>query len=278
MNGKDLDNNRRLLGVSIVIFLSIIITYFIPKFSVYQPTLYSLIYIILTSLVLIIVLYIIKGYMKLGKDSFYKLMGLFVISIIFFTGIFMSTIFINTPDLSNKNLSEISQSNSGFVTEVTYQNDNNTNRSNIILSQDPQPGLLIPKNSSIKLVVSRSEYITINYPSSGENVGKNITVKGKVYNFDNKTQSVYLFVQPQPRGGDGPYIWYLQPIPTKIISVEVNPNGNWKCNAYFGNAGDEGRQFKIVAIVTNGNLTNSYVGYRLPDNLVTSDPIYVNRV
>jgi hypothetical protein len=56
-------------------------------------------------------------------------------------------------------------------------------------------------------------------------------------------------LRPIGNGGDVPFEWYIQHTP-----MIVQSNGTWHYNAFFGNAGDIGCKFEIIAIVTSANL------------------------
>lgn len=185
-----------------------------------------------------------------------------------------------TPNLLNLNQNDAKNlvEKEGLIAEVTYIPVNDSSLNKKVLSQEPIPGVFVQKNSKIKMVVGSIGIVAITSPKvNGSEVGNITTISGLVQNLKNG-EKVYVLVQPQPVSGDGPYVWYIQPTPSQPTPLTIKPDGTWKCNVYLGKTGDINRQFKIVAIITDKNLTSSDNQFELPDNQAVSDPIYVTRV
>lgn len=79
---------------------------------------------------------------------------------------------------------------------------------------------------------------------------------------------VYVLVWPFEANGP----WWVQPTQTKS-------DGSWESNAYFGRDGsiDNGKPFKIIAIVTDQELKTGDTFTDLPPHLAKSDEIGVKR-
>ncbi|ADZ10532.1 PASTA domain containing protein [Methanobacterium lacus] len=270
----------KFLGSSVLIILiSLLISYIIPQSLTNQSAIYWLICIIIICLVMVTFLLLFKWYFNTSMKAFILILSIFIVFTIAFSYYFYSNDFATTPNLISKSSGDAENllNKTGLTYNVTYKIVNNSSYVNTVLSQNPKDNVLVHKNSMINIVVGQLESIIfINQPQNHDYVEQNITVSGKVKNLQNGDK-VYLLVQPQPISGDGPYEWYIQPTPTHPISVDVQTDGTWKCNAYLGSQGDIGRQFKIVAIVTNLDYSNNKVGFDLPNYKSISNIIYVTR-
>jgi len=275
---ETLTNYHWFFSILIIMSLSVIIAWIIPG-SFFNLTLTNYITWILVSAVFsIVIILIIAKIFKLPIRFPIALILIFVISTTFlycYTDdyVYISSDFVLTPDLVDKNQSDaqniLIQHN--LTPKITYQTVSDNSKVNIVLSQNPPSGLSVPKNTTINLVVGILEYVKIDSPQNGSLVDQNMTVVGTVKNLQTN-ETVYLLVQPQPRGGDGPYEWYVQPAPFKF-----EDNGTWRCKAYFGQTGDEGRTFKIVAITTFDRFGEMKYGFNLPEYRSISELIYVTR-
>lgn len=252
--------------IGLLILISAIITFVMPQFFLYFPISYSLVSILIISVVIILLVLFLKNRFQLSEDFLVQLVTMFFIFTLLLSYYSYSTGFNTTPNLKNENLGvaqNILEKN-GFKTKISYVTANDSSGENKVLKQVPQKYMLIPKNSTVTIFVGKLESrITINQPKSGVLVPQNLTVSGTVKDLK-LGEKVYLLIQPQPRSGDGPYEWYVQPTPTKPTPVKVQSDGTWKCNAYFGKLGDQNRQFKLVAIITAGTITKSQIGFDLP--------------
>ena len=272
MKEQKLNYNQWFLGVFTTLFISLFISYFVPKLSTPQPIVTSIVYISIVSAIILAIMYLIKRNYKLPKKFLIVIVTIFLISTSVASGIFYSANFITTPNVVN-----MSQENATALLkevkldyEVKYENVNDSTKGNIVISQNPKNGILVSNNSKITLIVGLFETIKINEPLKTNSVGDHITLNGITSKLQ-PNDKIYVLVQPQPRGGDGPYEWYIQP-PAIILS-----NGSWVTKAYFGEKGDEGRTFKIVAIISSDSYSESKFGFKLPSYKAISDPLYITR-
>lgn len=274
MNEKKDIYVRWLPVILITIFVSIILVYFITKLSTYQSVYYYIFFIILTSAVSIGILFLLKKHLRPQKKRFIGIIILFIVSTSFCSYLAYSNM-ASTPYLFNMKESDAQNliEKAGLTAEISYITVSDPKKTNIVLNQSFSNGILVPKGSKINITVGILESISIIEPSNGKLVGQNITINGTVKNLQNGDK-VYVLVRPQPRDGDGPFEWYIQHIP-----VIVQADGKWKCNTFFGANGDNGREFEIVAIITNETLPSSRYGYgfELPNYTITSNSVYVTR-
>jgi hypothetical protein len=84
------------------------------------------------------------------------------------------------------------------------------------------------------------------------------------------TSGMKVYVLVWPLEADGP--WWVQ-------STQTKSDGSWESNAYFGRVGsiDDGKTFKIIAIVTDQELKTGDKFTELPPHLAKSDEIGVKR-
>ena len=270
-----------IIYISLSLLVSIIITFFSRLFTD-QPALYSYFFIVLMSSIFIITLiYHIRRRFKVPVEFFVLVISIYIFITIGFSYYSYSSDLVTAPYLINytsedaKNMLE----QNDLIAEISYQ-PVNSSQLNRVISQDPVGGTLLVKKSKLKIVISQSEsVVTINTPNTGDYVQENSSVSGTVQKI-HQGDKVYLLIQPLTRSNEynkGPYRWYVQPTPSQPINIPVKSDGSWSSNAYFGNSGDEGRRFKIVAIVTDQEVTGP-LEFTLPSYKSISNEVYVTRM
>lgn len=118
-------------------------------------------------------------------------------------------------------------------------------------------------NTTSSNVTSSSGTIKITSPTNGETVPQMYTVKGTVSTLKSG-ENLYVLIK------SGNFTWWVQKSPT--VS-----NGDWECNAQFGEDADSGKEFTVCALVTTETLTtNDEYGASLP-NFIYKDEVTVER-
>jgi len=261
MNGND-SIREALIAIIWAFIAATIVHLILPDITISQAKINAIIYISVVSILFIVVWLILARYFHIRISYSLAIIGIFITAVLYLT---FSSGLVTVPDLTGKSQDEaiLMLEKEGLNVEISYKEVNDTALLHKVISQDPQGGLLVKKSTVIYIVLGKSKPAALNItePSEGATVTEFTTVKGTVGNLSPDSH-LYVLIQPQSMGSDGPYEWWVETTPIII-------GGNWECNANIGTTHDANRKFKIVAIITRETLNVGRYGFNLPpyDNI-----------